>query len=333
MNMIESRYMKRGIATIVLLFHLCWMMGQEAPFFANKQLQYAYHNPGYIPELQYATITTGGRFQWVGLDGAPLSLFISGKYFFLGAHSQVGINMLYDKIGYQYIANPKVDYAFCVPFAPDSYINFGMSVGMMTKGYKESEIDLGYTLNNTPTRNSVLEQLEKGSAPDIDVGVEFLLQNFEFGFAANHLLKGTDNVSMNKIFYGFFNANFQSQEWWRLSPTYAFYLFKGDEGSKNVQKHQIGFDFYYVNDYDSHPRDYFYVGAAYRIPNEAVIRVGYSFEFFSIFYSYDYIFEDLRHDSYGSHEIGLEFRIGQKDRGCYANYGMSNKRYTRYHRM
>lgn len=324
--------MKRVISIITFVLATFLLQAQESPFFSNKQLQYAYHNPGYIPELQYSTITLGGRFQWVGLEGMPISTFLSAKYFFLGAHSQVGINMLYDHIGYQTIFNPKVDYAFCVPFAPDSYINFGLSIGMMCKSYDQDEIYMG--------KNSVLDKdmfankyLEHGCEPDIDVGIEFLIQNIEFGFAANHLLKGKkDYLTMNHVFYGFANCNFQSEEWWRLSPTYAFYYFKGDVASKNIQKHEVGLDFYYVGDYDSRPRDYFYVGAACRIYNEAVVRVGFSYQWFSLFYSYDYFFQDLKHDSYGSHEIGIEFRVGQKDRGCYANYGMSKKRYTRYHR-
>ncbi len=325
--------MKRLIILLtVTVLSLQVSFSQEAPFFTNKQLQYSFHNPGYIPELQYATVTLGGRFQWTGLEGMPMDGFLSAKYFFLGAHSQIGINVLYDHIGYYQIVNPKVDYAFCIPFADDSYINFGISAGLMSKSYDLSKATYDKSLTSDQ-HNSILEKLENGNAPDIDVGVEFLIQNIEFGFAANHLLPGNEQVTMNPIFYGFVNCNFQSEEWWRLSPTYAFYFFKGDEGSKNVQKHQIGLDFYYVGDYDSRPRDFFYVGAAYRIYNEAAFRAGFSTRLFSIFYSFDYVFEDLRYDSHGSHEIGMEFRIPQKDRGCYANYGRSKKKYTRYHRM
>lgn len=330
--------MKRGLLILLSLMFLR-VSAQEAPFFANKQLQYAYHNPGYIPELQYATITGGGRFQWTHLKGMPISAFLSAKYFFLGAHSQVGLNMLYDHIGFQSIVNPKVDYAFCLPIGPDSYINFGLSAGMMCKMYDLDAIEMDEDVTSNSSKSVLFanEYLEKGNAPDIDVGIEFLIQNIEFGFAANHLLPGNERVTMNHTFYGFVNCNFQSEEWWRLSPTYAFYFFKGDkfgdQKAKNIQKHQVGLDFYYVGDYDSRPRDFFYVGAAYRVYNEAVFRAGFSFENFSIFYSYDYIFEDLRHDSFGSHEIGFEIRIGQKDRGCYANYGLSKKRYTRYHRL
>ena len=330
-----NRMCKINKRIITSIFY-CWMtliaFAQEAPFFTNKQLQYSYFNPAYIPELQYATFSLGGRFQWTGLEGAPIDGFFSAKYFFLGAHSQVGVNVLYDKIGYQYIMNPKADYAFCIPFADDSYINFGLSAGMMCKGYDDTEIDLGPSANGR-IENLVYDKLEKGTAADIDVGVEVLIQNFEIGFATDHLLKGSDNVTMNRQFYGFSNYNFQSSEWWRLSPNYAFYYFKGDEGSKNVAKHQIGLDFYYVGDYDSKPTDLFYVGVAYRIPREASVRAGVTIGMFSIYYSYDYFFADLRYDSFGSHEVGLEFKIGQKDRGCFANYGKSRKKYTRYYRM
>ena len=82
-----------GIVLSSICFHA---FGQEVPFFTNKQLQYNYFNPGYIPELQYATIGVSGKFQWVGLEGQPIDGFFSGKYFFLGAHSQIGFNILYE---------------------------------------------------------------------------------------------------------------------------------------------------------------------------------------------------------------------------------------------
>ena len=324
--------MKKKIISLLCFLSALSCFSQEVPFFSNKQLQYAYHNPAYIPELQYATILMGGRFQWTGLEGAPMDAFLSAKYFFLGAHSQLGINILYDKIGYQYVVNPKVNYTFCIPFADDSYINLGIGAGMMSKGYDDKQIYLGKKADGR-IENLVYDELEKGSAPDVDAGIEILIQNFEMGFAASHLLKGTDNVTMNRTFYGFANYNFQSSEWWRLSPTYAFYYFVGDEGSEDVCKNQIGLDFYYIGDYDSHPADLFYVGAFFRIPREAGVRAGFSWGIFSLFYSYDFFFGDLRYDSYGSHELGMEFKIPQKNRGCFANYGKSRKKYTRYHRL
>lgn len=329
--MMEMR--RKIFSAITFLFLTIGIFAQEMPFFTNKQMQYSYFNPAYIPELQYATIQVGGRMQWVKLDGMPKDLFFSGKYFFLGAHSQVGINIIADKIGYQHMINPKVDYAFCVPIGDDSYLNLGAAAGMMNKGYNSDEIinDDRYSSQNIA---NVVERLEKGNAADVDAGFEILLQNFEFGASALHLLKGTDQVTMNRTFYGFFNYNMQTSEWWRLAPAYAFYYYDGDKytDSKDVMKHQISLYYYYVNEYDNQPTDLFYVGADYRIPNEVGFLAGFSFGFFSIYYSYDYIFANIRHGSYGTHELGIEFKIREKGKGCFANYGRSRKKYTRYYR-
>ena len=245
------------------------------------------------------------------MDGMPKDLFFSGKYFFLGAHSQVGINILADKIGYQHMINPKVTYSFCIPIGDDSYLNLGASAGMMNKGYNSNEIvnDSRYDSQNIA---KVVECLEKGNAADVDAGFEILLQNFEFGASAMHLLKGTDEVTMNRTFYGFMNYNMQSSEWWRLSPAYAIY--------------------YYITEYDNMPADLFYVGATYKLPNEVGFLAGFAFGFFQAYYSYDYNFSNLRHGNYGTHEIGIEFKIREKGKGCYANYGRSKKKYTRYYR-
>lgn len=314
-----------------LLFStICFqMVGQEVPFFTNKQLQYNYFNPGYIPELQYASVGISGKFQWVGLEGQPIDGFFSGKYFFLGAHSQVGFNMLYDKIGYQQVINPKINYAFCIPIGDDSYLNMGLSTGLMSKGYNDDEI----VVCGNKIIDEVTKKLEKGNAADIDVGFEFLIQNFEFGGAVNHLLKGNRMVKMNKTIFAFANYNFQSSEWWRLSPFYTFYGVLSNDEKNHIWKHQMGLQFHYITDYDNAPMDLFYIGAAYRLPREGSVMAGFGFGFFSVFYSYDFFFGNLSKNSSGSHELGIEFKIKQHDKGCYANYGKTRKKYTRYNRM
>ena len=184
---------RRILCTLASLLMMMGLSAQEMPFFTNKQLQYSFFNPAYIPELQYSTIQVGGRLQWVKLDGMPKDLFFSGKYFFLGAHSQVGINILADKIGYQHMINPKVDYSFCIPIGDDSYLNLGVAAGMMNKGYDSNEI-INDTRHESQNIAKVVECLEKGNAADVDAGFEILLQNFEFGASAMHLLKGTEEV-------------------------------------------------------------------------------------------------------------------------------------------
>lgn len=324
--------LKRLFYGLVLSTLCFYALGQEVPFFTNKQLQYNYFNPGYIPELQYATIGISGKFQWVGLEGQPIDGFFSGKYFFLGAHSQIGFNMLYDKIGYQQVINPKLNYAFCIPIGDDCYLNMGMSAGLVNKNYDYNEIDYGNTLTNEQAKE-LLSKLERGNAADIDAGFEILIQNFEFGGAVNHLLKGNERITMNKTIFAFANYNFQSSEWWRLSPFYTFLGILANDEKNHIWKHQMGLQFHYITDYDNVPMDLFYIGAAYRHPREGSVMAGFSFGFFSVFYSYDYFFGDLRNNSHGSHEVGIEFKIKQQDRGCYANYGKTRKKFTRYFRM
>lgn len=298
------------------------LVAQEDVLFSNKQLRLNYMNPAYVPEIMYASFTLGGRYQWTGLDGAPKTYFASGKYFFMGAHSQVGLSFLSDEIGYQYTRNPKLSFAFMIPVADDSYINLGVGGGLVNRGYDASKIKEVNTLNTAESY-----EIPKGTAPDAEVGLELLLQNFELGFSANHLLNGTDDVPLHRLYSGYANYYFQTSEWWRLAPSYFVYNYQ------DRWKHQLSLYFYYVFDYQWNPSDLFYVGATYRFEYEGSIMVGVNpFEWLSIFYSYDYFFGNLRHGSYGSHEVGLEFRIPQKFQSCFANYGQS-KKYTRYTRM
>jgi type IX secretion system PorP/SprF family membrane protein len=291
-------------------------------FFTNSQLRFARSNPAYIPEMLYATITLGGRMQWTGLEGAPQTFYAGAKYFFIGTHSQLGISVLADKIGYHQTINPKLTYAFMVPVWDDSYINLGVGAGLINKSYDAGKIDGGNTLG----KDYLYYDQAKGTVPDLECGIEILIQDFELGISANHIIKGNDDIFLKPLFSGYTNYLFQTTEWWRFIPSYSIYNYN------NRWKHQISLRFSYIFDYEWKPSDLFYVEAAFRPKYEGAVIAGINiFSFLSVFYSYDYFFGNLRHGNYGSHEIGLEFKIPQNVQGCYANYGKS-KKYTRYTR-
>lgn len=126
---------------------------QEDVLFTNKQLRLNYMNPAYVPEIMNATITLGGRWQWTGLDGAPRTYYAGGKYFFMGAHSQVSLSFMSDEIGYQYTRQPKLSFAFMASIGDDSYLNLGVGGGLVNRGYDADKINGINTLNaqNTTT--------------------------------------------------------------------------------------------------------------------------------------------------------------------------------------
>jgi type IX secretion system PorP/SprF family membrane protein len=313
---------KIGLLGLLMLVCSLKTNAQEDVLFTNKQLKMNYMNPAYIPEIMKATLTIGGRYQWTGIDGAPRSIYANGKYFFMGAHSQISLSFLSDDIGYQYTRQPKIGYAFMLPIGDDSYLNLGIGGGLVNRGYDASKIDPANTKNMEDSYD-----LQKGTAPDAEVGAEVLLQNLEIGASVNHLLEGTENVKMSPLYSGYVNYYFDTSEWWRLSPSYYVYNYR------DRWKHQIMVLFYYIFDYEWNPSDLFYVGASYRYAYEGSLQAGINlFPSLSLFYSYDYFFGGLSHGNYGTHELGLEIKIPQKFQGCFANYGKS-KKYTRYTRM
>ena len=193
---------------------------QEDVLFTNRQLRMAYTNPAYIPEILEATITLGGRTQWRNIDGAPNTFFASARYFFIGAHSQVALTMLGDKIGYTKTTMPKLTYAFMVPFNEDCYLNLGVGAGFVSRRY---DFDMMNTMG-VNSENVAIDKLDNYTSPDAEAGFELLLQNFELGASVNHLIStGEENQRMRKLWSGYFNVLMQSKEWWRLIPSYSFY--------------------------------------------------------------------------------------------------------------
>ncbi|MCQ2198918.1 MAG: PorP/SprF family type IX secretion system membrane protein [Paludibacteraceae bacterium] len=303
-------------------------IAQEDVLFTNKQMRMPYYNPAYIPELLEATITVGGRNQWTGIEGAPKTIMVSGKYFFVGAHSQVSLSYMADKIGYQYTLQPKLQYAFMVPFADDCYLNLGVGGGFVKRGYHPEMIDPVNTINDATIEDKLIESRQ----PDAEAGFELLIQNFELGASVNHLIKGNSERPMTKFYSAYANYLFQTKEWWRLTASYSLYNYH-EMNYGQRWKHQLSVYFQYLWDYEAKPKDLVYLGLAFRPTLEGSIMGGINlFSFLNVFYSYDCFFGNLRYTSKGTHEIGLEFKIPHKFKGCYANYGKSHK-YTRYTRI
>lgn len=310
------------IVYLILTFLPFSLKGQEDVMFTNRQLRAAYTNPAYIPEIKYATITLGHRRQWIGVEGAPVSSYVGGKYFFLGAHSQIGLSVLHDKIGYHQYINPKASYACMIPIWDDSYLNLGVAAGLINRDYDKSEI----RADNTTGNADYFDDQISGSVPDVDVGLELLIQGFELGVSGNHLIRSNDYFEVKPLYSGYINYYFQTSEWWRLFPSISVYNYR------DRWKTQISCYFYYIFDYEWNPYDLFYVGAAFRPNYDVSVHLGVNpTSWFNIFYSYEFNTSDLYHDTHGSHEIGIEFKIPYKFQGCFANYGKS-KKYSRYKR-
>lgn len=319
--------MKRLALYIALIINLVLaqdVSAQEDVLFTNRQLRMAYTNPAYIPEILEATVTLGGRTQWRNIEGSPNTFFASARYFFIGAHSQVALSMLGDKIGYTKTTMPKLTYAYMVPFGEDCYLNLGVGAGFVSRRY---DFDMMNTMD-IKSENVAIDKLDNYTSPDAEAGFELLLQGLEVGASVNHLIAtGEENQKMRKLYSGYVNYLMQSKEWWRLIPSYSFYKYE------DRNKHQLSVCFQYLFDFEFHPKDLFYVGMAYRFNYEGSVLFGMNmFSFLSLGYSYDYFFGSLRHDNRGTHEIFLEFKIPQKFKGCFANYGKSHK-YTRYTRI
>ena len=183
---------------LIILIYTSNANAQEDVLFTNRQLFLSQTNPAYIPEIRYATITLGGRLQWNGIDGAPKTGYAGAKFFFIGAHSQIGLSCLIDKIGYHQTINPKITYAFMIPIWDDSYLNLGLGAGLINKSFDANKIDGGNTLGN----DFLYYNQAKGTAPDLDFGFELLIQNLEIGAAVDHIIKGNDDISLKPLYSG-----------------------------------------------------------------------------------------------------------------------------------
>src|SRR5690554_8146949 len=96
--------MKKKIISIISIAVLCFIgenisYGQQDEQLTFQSLNPLYYNPAYAGSSNSINITGIGRFQWVGMEGAPNTQWFSAHAPIMGPSLGMGVHMVNDKVG------------------------------------------------------------------------------------------------------------------------------------------------------------------------------------------------------------------------------------------
>lgn len=292
------------LQTIVQIVLLWLMTSHSESLFAQNDIQLSQqmfsrinYNPaatGLSEDLQFYLLA---RQQWVGFKDAPQTIVLNGNTFVPWTRSGWGFSIIGDMLGHEQSVNPKLTYAFHIPFMRSrSSLSLGLSAGVLYKRIDGAK--LVYENPNDPNR---LYSMVSKVKPDFDFGLEYNSKYVNVGASVTHIGNRLNNNESNESsphFYAYARGMYRLTRNWQVSPAVSWH------NSKNVNQLEANALFFY--------KRIGWVGASYRA-NEAIIGLlgVYITPNLMLGYSYDYTASTLTPSSQGSHEIMLSLRIAQ----------------------
>ncbi len=295
----KSIDMKKIIAISIIVINTIFVNAQQDPQYTQYMYNMNIINPAYAGSDDYLSANFLGRYQWVGIEGAP-------KTFTLGVHSPVGNNVglglsvVTDKLGPVNTNNLFGDFSYTIHVGEKANLAFGVKAGISF-----FNANLSSLITNLPDASFINNNVNK-IFPNVGTGLFYYTEKFYAGLSIPNLLETfyfkktpgqVTRASRVKHYFLTSGYVFQLTEDIKFKPSGMLKAAKGAPLSIDVSGNFLFFD-------------KLELGVSHRL-NESVsammnIRVNNSLR---VGYAYDYTLTELQNFNSGSHEVFLLFNF------------------------
>ena len=328
--------MKKTLLVLVLFFGgIKFLFAQQRPQYTQYIFDNLLLNPAVTGIENYTDIRAGYRNQWTGLNGAPVTSYVTlsaplGQEFTQGdasafpasgglnpmsrlftqnyqaaePHHGIGFTLVTDKAGPITQTNLDATYAYHLGLTDAINLSVGVSAGASRVNLNTSELVLE-TAYDPAIANGNNSQWK----PDLSTGVWLYAANYYVGASVQQLLPATLYFSTN-------NAYNQSKTVPQYFLTAGVKIFLTDDVTllpsfliKEIKPVPFTFD---VNAKLAF-QDKFWVGGSYRRGDSFGVLAGlYISNFVNIGYSYDITTSALNTVSNGTHELVIGILLNNR---------------------
>lgn len=324
-----------GFVVTILLSQAA--IAQQKPHYTQYILNNYILNPALSGIENYTDVKLSMRDQWVGLDGAPKTIYLSvhkalGKkdlktsatsfqvpgenprgsaywesYTASEPHHGAGLSIISDQSGLYNRITANLSYAYHIGLSPTTNLSAGFAAGIM----KISRDGAKSTFNNgdpfDPAEGSAADIYK--IRPDLSMGLWLYAADYFIGFSAQQIIPQkvafTDDTLGFKLvphLFGTAGYRFLLNEDINLVPSL---MVKYIPHTPTTPQVDLNAKLQY--------RDLLWVGGSYRLKDGYAAMIGLNAgNAFNVGYSYDFTTTTLNTVSRGTHEIILGFLIGNR---------------------
>ena len=288
-----------------LHFILC-ILAFQMPLFAQQDAQSSLYffnplnyNPAYAGSRGSLNVTAVNRAQWVGLDGAPRTQFLSIHAPVMKKHLGIGGNLSYDRIGSRTNFTLMANVAYHLEFKhTDWKVSMGLSGGVQSSQYDFNGLTvIDPTDYNYTTSNQI-------KSPNFGTGMYAYSKNAYIGFSIPRLMQRSFGTLSNSYL----------QRHYFLAAGYVYHYnsvldLKPSILLKFTANAPITIDF----NFSTHMFKQFWAGIMYRYNSSIGLNLAYSpNDAWTFGYAYDFPVNRMRFNNWGNHELYLAFDLRSK---------------------
>ena len=309
-----------------LLPLLALLLLAAAPVRAQQQAQFSQYmnnnyllNPGATGVEDYIDIKASYRTQWVGLEGAPKTYYLSansslGKWRTTNKRTLREGTRPFHAIGgfvYNDVTGPTsrtsayLSYAYNIALTPKIRAALGVSAGLQQFSVDGQKLQFFDPTTVAPSSASRVFDGAVGLwvySPDFYVGAsstQLLANKLDFSYGPDLLGVGAPGNSLKRHYFVTGGVRVPLSQDWSVVPSVLV---------KAVRPAPLSVDLNAKLKY----RDLLWAGVSWRASDAVIAMVGFSYEQLTVGYSYDAGTSQLAGYNSGSHEILIGLRLKKK---------------------
>jgi len=335
--------MKKIIGTIILIGGFQFCLAQQRPQYTQYILNNYILNPALSGIENYADVKISSRNQWIGLNGAPRTMYLSfhmpigkkdykasatsfqvpgenprGKSYWENytasePHHGIGFSIVNDVTGLYNRFSANVSYAYHIGLSPKTNMSAGFAAGIMKISRDASRATYNNNDLGDPAQGSVDDIYR--IRPDLSAGIWVYSADYFFGLSAQQVIP-------QKVSFVDDTLGFKIVPHLFATGGVRFLLTEDVNAIPSIMlKYMSPLDPQFDVNVKLQYRDLFWIGGSYRFRDGYAGMLGLNAgNTFNIGYAYDYTTSKLRTASRGTHEIIIGFLLGNRyDDSCPKN--------------
>jgi type IX secretion system PorP/SprF family membrane protein len=287
--------MRFGFIILLLLLAAPLVRAQQDPlynlYFYNQQMI----NPAYTGLYKEITMNLITRKQWVGINGSPLTNFLSIASS-VKRRAGVGLALVDDRLGVSTVQEGQLSFSYKVIEKEGTVLSLGVQGGLINYHYDYSRLNLQY-LDDT----DLSVNMTKMTKPNVGTGLFFRSERFFFGVSVPRILNVdvTDGMTtstryMRHVYVS--GGMLITNPWQRvfhLKPSFLWRIAPGGKQALDLNLHALLAETIWVG---ATIRNFNAVGLNTQFQLLQRLRAGYSFELPT---------SSLISRNFGTHELSL----------------------------
>lgn len=273
--------------------------GQQDPQYTQYMYNMNVLNPAYAGSRGVTSIGILGRTQWVGVEGAPRTVTLSG-HAPVGKSVGLGMSVIHDEIGPVKEDNVYADFSYTIFTSSEGRLAFGLKAGVSFLDVREL-----ITVDPDPLNIPI-----NRTSPNFGAGVYYYTNKWYLGLSAPNFLEtehleksgGVVSTASEKMHYFLTSGYvFEIADNLKLKPSTMVKATAGAPISVDLSLNLL------VDDKVE-------LGLSHRFDDSISAMIGFQVnDDFRVGYAYDYTTTRFGNFNSGSHEIMLLFDFNRKN--------------------